>query len=514
MRLPSRTLRRPDADRGSLPIAMLLTLVGLAMSALLVPAVVQQVRGTQGASERTRALHAAEAGLDAAMGQIRAAVDGTGAGDAARLPTGQLDGNAAPDGGQRYRVTFAYRDLDGNPLGPVITEQPGSAVLTSTGVAGPDGAFDARTAGARTLRATYSFRTSNEHIPGGQIHVRSARADLCVDAGSADPAPGTAVTMQACVDAPQPPSQLFAYNPDLTITLVSSRTSANPAGMCLDAGTPHSAGATVRVERCAGTSPAAARQQWSANDVANFMGTSDGTSLDNFCFNVLQPDTVGSTVVLGTGGNCWGDYDNKQTFQPDPAVGAGAAGAATGQLVNYEQFGRCLDVTEKNTGAGYLIAWPCKQAPNPNNVGWNQRWKLPAVGGTSNTGTGPITVTVGGREYCLKSPGSTNAYPTVTACPSGTLPAELTWTVYGDTGTYATSYQIVDGAHPTTAGLCLAAADLKATPPQLYDPARYKGPPIARIVLRTCDGKAAQKWNAPADLSLPTPLRDVHERTG
>ncbi|GAB1641905.1 ricin-type beta-trefoil lectin domain protein [Krasilnikovia sp. MM14-A1259] len=512
MRLRRRTTS-DGTDRGSLPIAMLLTLVGLTMSALLVPAVLEQVHGTRDSSDRTRALHAAEAGLDAAMGQIRASVDGTGAGDAARLPTAALSGNAAPDGGERYRVTIEYRDLDGNALGPALAEQPGTAVLVSTGVAGATGTFDAHTAGARTLQATYAFRTSNENIPGGQIHVRSSRVDLCIDAGSADPAAGTPVTMQPCGDAPQPPSQLFSYNRDLTITLVSSRTSANSAGMCLDAGTPHTVGAPVVLQKCTGTSPAAARQQWSANDVANLMGTSDGATLDGFCFNVQQPDTAGSPVVLGKGGNCGGNYDNKQTFQPDATVGAGAAGPATGQLVNYQQFGRCLDITEANKSASYLIAWPCKQAPNPNNVLWNQRWKMPATSGPNNTGTGRIYVTDGGTDYCLKSPGTTAAYPTVVACPSGTLPAELTWTVYGYTGNYATSYQIADGAHPTTAGLCLAVSDLKATAPEVYDSPRYTGPPISRIVLRTCDGKTAQKWNAPAGLSRPSPLTDFRERT-
>ncbi|GAB1693230.1 ricin-type beta-trefoil lectin domain protein [Krasilnikovia sp. M28-CT-15] len=514
MRFPGRTSRRPDADRGSLPIAMLLVLVGLSMSALLVPAVLDRLHSTRATSDRTRALHAAEAGLDTAMGQIRAAVDGTGAGDAARLPTVPLGGNAAPDGGERYRVTIEYRDLDGTALSLPLAEQPGTAVLTSTGVAGATGTFDSHTAGSRTLQATYSFRTSNENILGGQIHVRSSRADLCLDAGSSVPTAGTAVTMRLCGNSPQPLSQLFAYNRDLTIMLVSSRTSANSGGMCLDAGTPHTAGAAVRLQPCAGTSPAAPRQQWSANDVANFMGTSNGTTLDGYCFNVMQPDTAGSPVVLGTGGNCNAGYDNKQTFQPDPGVGAGAAGPATGQLVNYEQFGRCLDITEANKSASYLIAWPCKQAPNPSNVLWNQRWKLPAVGGSASTGTGRIYVTDGGRDYCLKSPGTTSgAYPTVVACPSGTLPPELTWTVYGYTGSYATSYQIVDGAHPTTAGLCLATADLSATPPEVYTSGSYTGPPISRIVLRNCDGGTAQKWNAPADLSRPTPLKDVQERT-
>ena len=67
-------------------------------------------------------------------------------------------------------------------------------------------------------------------------------------------------------------------------------------------------------------------------------------------------------------------YDNIKDLAPDAAVGAGAAGASSGQLVNFNQFGRCLDVTNQDVTSAYLIAWPCKQAPDPTNVAWNQRW--------------------------------------------------------------------------------------------------------------------------------------------
>ena len=499
------------ADRGSLPLAMLLILAGLAASSLLVPTVAGQLAATRAGADGVRALSAAEAGLDTAMGQIRAATDGTGAGDLTRLPTGALTGSTGPDGTLRFRVTLGYRDLDGRDMTSPPNDQPGSAVLVSTGSAAATGDLTAGAAGTRTLQAVYSFRTSNENIPGGQIHVRSAGADLCVDAGAAQPPAGAPVTMQSCAGAP--PQQLFAYNPDLTLTLVSSRTAANPSGMCLDAGSPHTVGAAVKLQPCAGPAVSPA-QQWSANDVANLMGTSDGVRLDGFCFTVLQPDTAGSPVVLANGSRCNGNYDNVQTFQPDAAVGAGAAGAATGQLVNFKQFGRCLDVTNADTNAGYLIAWPCKQAPNPADVRWNQKWRLPAVDPATRTGTGRISVRYNGVDHCLRSPGATRgAYPTVAPCPAGSLPADMTWTVYGATGTYATSHQIADRTQPAgSPALCLTPADPNATPPELYVNTYYTGPPISRLVMRVCDGSAWQKWNAPADLTRPLPLTGFIER--
>jgi hypothetical protein len=503
---------RGPADAGSLPLAFLLVLAGLSMSALLVPTVAGQLTATRSGSDRIRALHAAQAGLDTAMGQIRAATESTGAGDLTRLPTGVLTGSAAPDGTERFHVTIQYRDLDGNTLGTPPADQPGSAVLVSTGSAAAAGSLTIGAAGTRTLQAVYTFRTSNENIPGGQIHVRSSGGvDLCVDAGAQHPPAGTQVTMRSCRGMPK--QQLFAYNPDLTLTLVSSKTAGNPSGMCLDAGSPHTVGARVGLQPCSGPGASPA-QQWSANDVANLMGTADGASLDGFCFNVLQPDTPGSPVVLGNGANCYGNYDNVQTFQPDPSVGAGAAGAATGQLVNFKQFGRCLDVTNGDTAHSYLIAWPCKQAPNPSYVTWNQRWRIPAIDAASRSGTGRIYVNHNGVDHCLRSPGATRGlYPTVAPCPAGALPADMTWTVYGATGTYATSHQIVDGTQPPGGpALCLAPADPNAASPELYVNAYYTGPPISRIVMRACDGSAWQKWNAPADLTRPLPLTEFVER--
>ena len=498
---PNRSGRRDD--RGSLPMAMLVSLVGMSLSAALVPVVVNHLAATRVSATRTRALHAAQAGIDTALGHIRAATDLPGAGNLSDLPSGPLTSGTAPDG-SRYRVTIDYRDLDGVSLGSRPTSRPQSAVLVSIGVATPNGAFDQNTPGARTLQATYTFLTSATIIPGGQIHVRSTNADLCVDAGSARPAAGAVVTMRRCDNAPQ--QQIFAYNANLTLTLVSSRTVANPNGMCLDAGSPHAANAEVKLQACAATSRPS--QQWIFNDAGNLAGTGDGNGQDGYCFNVKIPDSPGSTVVLGSGTACNGNQDNVQTFRPDSTVGTGAAGPASGQLVNFAQFSRCLNVTDGVPTTAYLTAWPCRQVIDSSRIPPEQVWTLPAMNPTTHTSPGLITVKIGGVDYCLRSPQSSGAYPNVTRCPAGSPPANLSWTVYGLTGSFTTSYQITDGV-----GLCLAVADPATSPTEIHQPAPGAGPTMSRIVLRACDGGLWQKWNAPADLTRPSPLTSYFERT-
>src|SRR4051812_41497850 len=228
------------------------------------------------------------------------------------------------------------------------------------------------------------------------------------------------------------------------------------------------------------------QQQWSMNDSANFEGTANGSSLDGFCFNAQSPGSVGSFVILGsTGtGTCHGGYDTRQNFLPESTVGAGAAGAANNQLVNLDQFGRCLDVTEQDVNYGYLIVWPCKQAPNPALVSWNQKWTIPST-------PGGLITTNPGSLYCLQSPGVVGQYPTLVACPgNASTRSEYQWTVTGNTGTYATSYRIVDGY-----GRCLAPTDPTATPADLYP----NGQQVSKLVVTTCDAATRQKWNAPAD---------------
>jgi hypothetical protein len=494
---------------------LLLTLVALTLSALLTPMVITQLRATTVDVDRLHGLHAAESGLEVGLSQLRAADDGTGTGVLSRLPCGPFQGTVGigAAGNARYQVTIAYFGTDptgksdawlaANAMtclpGAGTYNVPGFALLRAKGTDVATGPFP--TANVRELRATYKLRTSNENIPGGLVHVykTSTSNDLCMDAGSTQPAAGTAVQMQACDDTSR--KQQFAYQRNLNLVLVSSLTALTPQGMCLDAGTPHLAGSLVRFQPC--TAVTSAKQQWSLNDSANFEGTSDGVNLDGFCFNVQSQDVAGSFVILGqaSASKCRRGYDNIETFSPDAQVGAGAASAASGQLVNFRQFARCIDVTEANLNFAYMIVWPCKQAPDPSRVLWNQRWAMPTIAVNAYTATGTIVTNPPSGPYCLRSPRTTAAsrYVTVTSCPGATATQSTTWTVHGDTGEYDTSYIITDADDHCLAPL--AGTD--------YYP---NGQQISKLVVRDCDGSTLQKWNANPNVLKPSPLQNISER--
>jgi hypothetical protein len=503
-------------DRGSLLVAILLSLIGISLSTLLMPIVLTQINSTKSDVRRSVALNAAQAGLDVAVGHIRAADDGTGHGVLGQLPCGPLSG-AVEAGPARYQVLIDYIGSDpqgksdawitANRIGCIsgggTFSTPSFALLRSRGTDQAGGNID--TVPARTLKGTYLFKTTNQNIVGGLIHIYKTPStdDLCMDASSGSPTAGTNLQMRPC--NPGSVQQLFAYNQNLTLTLISSRTAANPLGMCLDAGLPQGLGNIVAFRPCSAVT--SARQQWSMNDSANFEGTTDGQTLNGYCFNVQSPDVSGSFVVLGSriGGTCGKGYDNIETFNPEASAGAGAAGPAVNQTVNFDQFGRCLDVTEFKLNYAYLIVWPCKQAPNPTLVAWNQRFTLPALTtDLEDKVWGPITVNPGaGTLYCLQSPGSVAAgsYVQPFPCPAYP-PANMQWTANGATGDYDSSYRIEDRD-----GHCLSPTDPDAAVPDLYP----KGLRISKLVVADCSNSLLQKWNADPNILHPQPLKDITE---
>ncbi len=481
------------ADRGSLAMAMLFLVVALGLTALLVPVMLVQNQQTRHVAQRVNALLAAQAGLDRALAQIRA-----GVGDVATLPC-TVHSAVDPAATAQYDLTVRYLSWAGQELACPPSDVPATAELTSTGTVRVGSAPPS----SRTLTASYRFRTSNENILGGRIHVMPAAnsVDRCMDAGSRSPVAGTVLRMQDCVEGRQ--SQIFGYTRNLNLVLMASRTAAQPNGMCLEA--PPEEAAFVTFQPCAPTTKYA--QQWSFNDMSNFEGTSDGTNLNGFCMNSQTPSTVGtaagSPVLLRSGASCNRSDDSMQTFAPESSVGAGAAGAQSGQLVNYAQFGRCVDVTEFDPSLGYLIVFPCKQSPDPNvGLSWNQKWTLPAAGGA-----GPITTRSDrdGKLYCLRSPGApydpVTKGPYVAAVDCASTSTGVTWSVSGDTGSYATSYRIRNSD-----GLCLAAIDQSV--------ADYwrTGERITKIAAASCTDSLLQKWNAPADLVDGIGLKDYAER--
>lgn len=517
-------------DRGSLPFAMLLIMVATSLTTLLLPANLTQGGATRKEVQRTHELHAAMAGIETAVGQIRAAVDVDGTtGKLTALPTcnGTMSGKVG-SGSARFQVSVYYLRLE--PAGQ--TEQwardnavcatgkpasvPAYALLVAQGTDRSAGAFG--TVPRRTLRATYVFHTTDQPAPGGLIHgVKGSvfAPDLCLDAGPGPWVAPTPIVMRWCV--PGATRQTFAYNRNLSLQLVASKTVALPLGLCLDGGSPHAAGNPVTLQDCQAVTPA--RHKWSYNGVANFEGTTNGTSTDGYCLNVQMLDVAGSAVVLGSAADsdCNTPGQAKQSFAPDARVGAGMANPpnTSGQLVNLEQFGRCLDIPTGRVSYGYMIAWPCKQALDGVNVGWNQIWATPALTTSAATcgataipcGKGTITVVAPTGKatpagtYCLQSPGSIAPGQYVNAkdaCPGGTPPANMTWTVYGDTHDPLTRYHIVDYR-----GYCLI--------PSLTD-LFTSGVNVGKTVLEPCAESALQMWNAPANAIDPTPLKDLSEQ--
>jgi hypothetical protein len=513
-------------------------------SALITPVVVRQFTSTRSLVDRNTEINGAQAGLDMMMAEVRAASQANTAstgrtGLLADLPGCTLSGNAgvANTSTLPYQVTVAYYDGDGNALSCPPTAAPATAKVTSSGI-GADGRM-------RTLSATYVFSTSNTQIAGGSIRIdTSSPSQLCFDAGSAmSPTNGTPVTMQVCNGSSR---QLFGYTANLFLKLINSERSPDaPDGMCLVAGntagtaaaTPHAVNQALVFLPCPVSSnktlyPTSPLFQWSLDGNSRFEATTASQGIDSsYCVD-MTANLVGSAVFLGT---C---SANSQTniWRSSPGVGAGMAGDNTNQLVNYAQFSRCLDVTGQSLTASYMIAWFCKQAPN-KVIDWNQQWfhptpkSTPPPAGTDETlctnvstvcAKGNITISQGTKVvngaaalgtpvYCLKSPlnAAANAYVTVVACPNGSSDTSvkaadsgtgLIWTVYHDTGSYATSYRIMD-----TAGYCLTPTDLNATPKDVHTDGTSK------VKVGVCSSNELQKWNAPANISNPTPLTDLRE---
>jgi hypothetical protein len=530
-------------DAGSMPIAMLLTIVGVGLSIVLAGTVNAQQHSTRVDLQRADAVNAAQAGIDVALGQIRNAVDSTdGSGDMSELPCNKPATVAYPDGyaftgevsvgrpatytTEIYyvpslppagNVTWARANKLACTVGAGTTTLPQYALIASTGVGGKEA--------TRVLYATYTFSSdmSNPNIAGGQIRMFRydvSDTEYCFSSLSDVPVAGEALWTKVCDSASV--RQQFSYEANLNLVLVNSRTTANPRGMCLDGGSPEAAGNTVKFQLCAAaTTP---RQQWGENDYSAFQGTTDGVNLNQLCMNVATPQTS-SVVKLGAApdensANCYVDWSDRKTLFPDADVGTGRAGSATDQLVNNDQFGRCIDVTADDVSYGHLIVYPCKQKPS-GRIQWNQEWIIPAIPAGATSVTGPIYTTCPasqtdppctvGKKYCLTSPGSiaTGQYVKVVICPAGATPANMTWTVREDTGFYSTSYRI-ESTYGVASGAnyCMTPTDPTAPSPDLW----YTfGVPFSKLVLAKCTSSDLQKWNVLA-FTVSGPLKDIVER--
>ncbi|MBG0560390.1 RICIN domain-containing protein [Actinoplanes aureus] len=489
--------RSPGDDRGSLPMAMLVTTIGLVLSVALLPLIVRQVVATRGFADRSSALNGAQVGLDVVMARVRAASESTNSNVRGRLedmpqPCEPITGDAGVDGtGEKllYVVTIKYYGEEGNDLGcDPLAELPFSAGVESIG--------SSTSGDTRTLTAKYTFWNENDNIPGGAIKVSSPTdKPLCMDSGTVPPAAGAPLVMKRCNGSS---TQLFGYTEELYLKLINSEAPANDdLGMCLHAGATHATNSALVFQKCpnpTNTTPTRV-YQWSLDGNSRFHSTSAASAIENLCVYVKTGNTVGSPVVLNT---CTSSA-TQNIWRSDASVGAGMAGDRTNQLVNFAQFSRCLDVTNQEPGSSYMIAWFCKQSP-VGAVDWNQIWVHPMPVAPEKFKTGTIEVTKNGTKYCLKSPLRAGGYPTTMACGARTAP-ELQWTVFHDTGVYATSYRIEDSAK-----LCLQPSDLNATVKDVHTDG------TSRIKVATCSKSELQKWNAPPKLNQLTPISGVEEK--
>lgn len=509
-------LRRDD-ERGSLAMAMLISLLVILLGAAALPTVISLAGSTRDDQTRVSALHAAETGLQVAIGKIRAARDSSGAGDNADLPCGSpVTGPVTGTSGASYAVTFAYFDSDPRSMdaagraaaaiscAALPTHTPAFVGLTSTGTS------VGTATQSRVLLGTYAVSTNNQNIPGGLIQNEydgaSSYLNLCLDAGSATPVSGQVLKVQIC-QTNVPDQQRFSYRKNLTLVLNSSVTSTS-SGMCLQADptTPRAGGVTITFQPCMSSAdPNLYLQQWSYNDSWRLQAANSNGSLASYCFGISSLDTANVNVVL--------DGCNAPTRQdawiPSPAAGAGMAGPGTDQVVNFKQFGRCIDLANWDLNSS-LIAFPCKQTPT-GTPGWNQRWLYNSVTKTLSMDADPANHSSNGNiatPYCAISPATgatgSNLRVKVGLCPdpSQPTPAQYRWTDH----TAASDLNSVKYTYSDTNNRCLMPS-----PTDFYATAGNALNNISWIVVGPCDGSLLQKWNADPTVLLASPLKDVNE---
>lgn len=519
-----RARHAPGDDRGSMVMAALLIMVASMLALLLVPLIIAQINTSRFDTRRGHALDAAQAGVDVVLGQLRSATS-SGVGDLGKLPCGTTFAGAVSTGGTaRYEARVYYFSADprghddwaGDSTkqisclsGQGVAVTPGYGMVVSRGTDSTTGSFD--TVATRTIHATYVFKTKNNNVPGGLIHSYGSDPELCLDAGSSSPAIGTVATFRPC--AAGTAQQLWSFNTNLTISLAATVNGPSDLGVCLSAPAayPHASGDPVTLQNCSSTT--SPQQRWGYNGSSNFVATTSAGRQDSLCMGPASPNTADANLTLVS---C-GARDTGHAFSPDGAVGAGNADGAHKFLVNYNQFGRCLDITNQklpqDAGTKYLISYPCKVAPDTASTPActptspvtvtasapaNQWWCLPSIPTGATSATGQIT-SIMDSSYCLVSPMTLNGNPYMEKCANVTA-NQKKWTVWGDTGEYTTSYRISDASTPSASsslGYCLQPTDTT----DIY----------TKIIVSDCTGTTLQKWNAPPGV-VPIPVKDYHEK--
>lgn len=541
--LPGRPKRgRAGDEQGSIILVLLLIMVFSIVAVTAMTGSISQLNQSTNTSSRNGDLQAALAGVQVTVGRIRAQ-NINGYVVPSQLPCGTSSGwtNAASGTGSAS-FTTSVQYYDETPLGAFVAVSctagsgptpPSSgnylarAVVTScspsTTCPNPTAASTAK-GNWRRVVSTYNFNTSNANIPGGIIYSYSNKECLIAVYNNGSNASG-GVTLEATTKCSTSNTlEQFQYTPTWNLDI-------QIAGIDYCVQDPEDTGggsSTVPITQNCG---AAATAQWGVNDNGDIQGVSTGTSpagyYNSYCLqNPLYSDPTGTQTSKVTLGGCSGGFNNTTTWQISPSAGAGGsqppsgqAFGPTSQLVNYQEFGACLDVTNQNVGSSFLIDYMCKQFPDTNGYpSWNQRFCFQKTStdahgnpvGMLFTALNQTTCTNPANPYCLHSPLATpgslpsQVWVTVTACDvTETNPASnVTWTEWGSNGGSVHDYTWTDAN-----GYCLEANTAnKWAPPGNTDK-------FSTIQVDTCNGSYQQKWNAPPSLGV-SQIANTHEGTG
>lgn len=489
---------RRDAARGEDGIALVSTVFFMVMLAGLSFVLLGVILGQMGpaymAQKSTRTVYAAQAGLQSALGTVRAAskldTTGTRVGDRTKLSCGYAGSVDGAGTEARYTVSIRYYMddptsrsdawLESNKMNcssSGVATQPNYAYVLSRGA---EDSAEGRAVdeGNRALSATYKFKVTNVNIPGGRIF--NFDKTRCLQARTSGGAVVAGVEIEfvtGCTSNDE--RQLWIYDANYQIVLANSTLAGTK--LCVTSKTTGSGSSAApsngraTLQACRATSDSTRFSQLFSWEGAHSWKVS------------LNPVTAGPSATCLRNTSNYLETGACTTFAPAPSVGAGAASYGTSQIVNYLEFGRCLDVTGEQIGSSYMISYPCKQDPSGTGAFllWNHKWFYTEASGSATSTVGQIYVRQNNdpnRQYCLQSPavGDASKYPTFVACSGNN--ARQQWKRIKDTGDYNSSYVFMDNANR-----CIQADSSD----------RHDGI-WSKIIVTACDGGLDQKWNAPS----------------
>jgi len=506
-----------EGDAGvAIMTALIMVMLLGTLSMVVLALVISQVVPTQFGRKSTQTIAGAEAGVEASLSQIRsaaAAPDFTGSvyGSTAKLPCTVSGTVASATGNLTYSATVRYyKDdpagrtaswLTTNKMpctdGSGVTGQPRYAYITSTGSAPAVHPMSA-SSGNRTLSSIYQFQVTTTNVAGGRIYSRENTA--CLQATGTTAGSTIKYVLKASCGTTDD-TELWLYDTDWKIKLASTVYPGSTAMCITGAPTSSTSDATATLQACkADTDSARWNQLWSWEGGAHWLGEkSDISGQSSACLysGSTSGDPTGKTLMVGIGPStntkqkCANDVD-WGSFNPDPAVGAGAASYTTHQVVSFLEFGRCFDVTSADVDSGYMIIYPCKQDPSPGMPGilWNHKWYYteppPGVAQSAPQQLYLLKDNSTSQKYCLVAPDAGGIYPKLTDNPGdcSATAQNQQWIRVRDTGNYNTSYLFKDYLDR-----CIGLS----TGTDKHNGAWTK------MVVAPCTGGLDQKWNAPPD---------------